>query len=71
MKAKEIRSMAEKDIQSKLVELQKELIKHNAQIATGTQVKNPGQIKQTKKIIAKLRTVLQEKNKGDKGKTNE
>ena len=71
MKTEEIRSMAEKDIQIKLIELHKELIKHNAQIATGTQVKNPGQIRQTKKTIAKLKTVLNEKIQGEKGKTNE
>ena len=71
MKAKEIRLMAEKDIQVKLADLHKELIKHNAQIATGTQVKNPGQIRQTKKTIAKLKTVLTEKTQGEKGKTNE
>lgn len=71
MKAKEIRAMSEADIQIKLAELGKELIKHNAQIATGTQVKSPGQIKQTKKAIARLNTVLLEKTSGVKGKTNE
>ena len=71
MKAKEIRPMTEQDIHTKLAELNKELIKHNAQVATGTQVKSPGQIKQTKKTIARLNTILNEKTRGVKGKTNE
>jgi len=71
MKAKEVRSMNEADIQSKMDELNKELIKHNAQIATGTQIKSPGQVRQTKKIIARLNTVLEEKRRGVQGKTNE
>jgi ribosomal protein L29 len=71
MRAKEIRLMSEKDIQVKLNDLHKELIKHNAQVATGTQVKNPGQISQTKKIIARLNTILNEKKQEVKGKTNE
>ena len=68
MKPKQIRPMSEEDIQSKIVELQKELLKHNAQIASGAQVKNPGQIKTTKKVIAKLKTILHEKKLGDKNK---
>jgi large subunit ribosomal protein L29 len=71
MKAKDIRPMTEADIHRKMEELQKELIKHNAQIATGTQVKSPGQIKQTKKTIARLHTILQEKKNGVTGNTNE
>lgn len=71
MKAKEIRTMTEKDVQQKMDELRKELIKHNAQISTGTQVKSPGQIRQTKKTIARLKTILQEKRQEVKGRTNE
>ncbi|MFQ5474644.1 MAG: 50S ribosomal protein L29 [Candidatus Nanoarchaeia archaeon] len=71
MKAKEIRSMHEKDIESRVRELRKELIKHNAQVATGTQVKSAGSIKQTKKTIARLMTILSEKRRGEKAQTNE
>ena len=50
MKIKEIEGMNEKQVQEKLDELRKELIKNNAQIATGTTPKSPGQVKKTKKI---------------------
>ena len=54
MKIKDLRSMSKED----LIELRKELIKHNAQIATGTTPKSPGQVKQTKKTIARILTIV-------------
>lgn len=62
MKIKDLKSIGKKDLETKLDELRKELIKVNAQIATGTVPKSPGQIKETKKTIAKILTVLKEKN---------
>ena len=62
MKTKELRNLSNKDLESKLEELKKELIKLNAQVATGTVPKSPGQIKQMKKTIAKILTIKQEKN---------
>jgi len=61
MKIKEIRNMTDKDLKTKLDELKKELIKVNAQVATGTVPKSPGQIKQIKKAIAKILTIQNEK----------
>ena len=58
LKIKEIESMGEKELKSKLEELKKELIKHNAQIATGTNPKSPGQVRVIKKTIARILTVL-------------
>jgi len=69
MKIKEIRSMSKEDLNSKLEELRKELIKVNAQIATGTTPKSPGQVKQIKKNIAKIVTVIHEKIKEVDSKT--
>jgi len=63
MKIKDIRSMSNEELKSKFIELRKELIKSNAQVATGTTPKSPGQIKQTKKIIAKILTLQKEKQK--------
>jgi len=54
MKAKQIKSMSKADVEAKLLELRKEKIKLNAQIASGTNIKNPGLVKQTKKSIARL-----------------
>ena len=50
--------MSREDLDSKLIELRKELIKHNAQIATGTTPKSPGQVREIKKTIAKILTIV-------------
>lgn len=61
MKTKELRSLNKEDLLSKLKELRKEMFKHNAQIATGTTPKSPGQIREIKKTIAKIITIVREK----------
>ncbi len=61
MKIKEIRAKNKEELDKKLEELNSELIKLNAQSATGTQLKSPGQIKQIKKTVARIKTVLKEK----------
>lgn len=61
MKIKEIRAMSKADLENKLKDLKKDLIKENAQVNTGTTPKNPGQIKQIKKTIAKIITILKQK----------
>ena len=58
MKQKDIKSMSKEKIESQLFELRKELIKLNTQVATGTTLKNPGQVKNIKKNIARLLTQL-------------
>ena len=63
MKSRDLKSMQKGELLGKLNELKKELIKHNAQIATGTTPKSPGQVKETKKTIAKILTIL---NQGGK-----
>ena len=61
LKIKEIESMSISELNSKLEELKKELIKQNAQIATGTNPKSPGQVKVIKKTVARILTVLKTK----------
>ena len=61
MKVKELRSMGKGDLNSKLQELRKEMIKHNAQISTGTTPKSPGQVREIKKTIAKILTIVHQK----------
>ena len=64
MKRKEVLSIESGEYESKLAEFRKELIKLNAQAGAGTSVKNPGHIKQTKKNIARMLTLMnQSKNK--------
>jgi len=62
MKAKEVRAMGKEDLTAKLEELRKELIKLNGQVSTGTTPKSPGQVKQVKKNIARILTILHEKD---------
>ena len=54
---KEIRAMSKEDLQKKLTDIKMELIKSNAQIATGTTPKSPGQIREYKKTIARILSV--------------
>ena len=61
MKFKELAAMSRTELEEKQKEMQMELIKANAQIATGTIPKNPGQVKQTKKAIAKIKQLLSQK----------
>jgi len=61
LKIKEIESMSTEELKIKLEELKKEMIKHNAQIATGTNPKSPGQVRVIKKTVARILTVLKTK----------
>lgn len=66
MKIKDLRQMPKEELLNKLRELKKEIIKNNAQIATGTTPKSPGQVRQSKKTVAKILTLLKEKEGGKK-----
>jgi large subunit ribosomal protein L29 len=61
--------MSKEDLNTKLEELKKELIKVNAQIATGTTPKSPGHVKQIKKNIARILTIIHKKPKEVDSKT--
>jgi large subunit ribosomal protein L29 len=61
MKAKELLTQTVEELQSKEAELRKELVKLRAQASTGTQQKNPTQIKATRKNIARLLTIIRQK----------
>ena len=63
MKAKEIRAMNDNELSARLVELKKELMKINAEVAVAT-TKNPGRLGQIKRTIAKIYTISNEKKGG-------
>ncbi len=63
MKFKEIKAMSDAQLRDKMLEVKKELIKSNAQVATGTTPKSPGQLKQMKKTIAKILTAMNQKER--------
>ena len=59
MKASEIRSMSAAELESKLVELKKDLFMLRMQHATN-QLDNPLQIAVVKKDIARIKTIIRE-----------
>ena len=60
MKATEIRKMSTADLEKKLAELKKDLFTLRMQHATN-QLENPLQIASVKKEIARVKTILREK----------
>ncbi len=63
MRVKELRAMHEPELDTKILELRKELMKTSSQIAIGTVPKNPGRIKEMKRTIAKILAIKHEKQK--------
>lgn len=61
MKIKDLNNLSEGELNDKLTEVRKELMKQNAQIATGTTPKSPGQVKELKRTIAKIKTIIKQK----------
>ena len=53
----ELRQMNKKQLEEKIAEAKKELLKINAKIATKVIPENPGSVKQVKKTIAKILTI--------------
>ncbi len=71
MKFKDLNSLRKGELKNRLEEAEKDIIKLNAQIATGTPPKNPHAKKNLKKIIARIKTVENQKMKiKTKTKTN-
>lgn len=60
MKANKIREMSSNELEQKLLELKGELFNLRFQMATG-QLENPMRVKDVKKSIARVKTILREK----------
>ena len=58
MKFKELKAMPAEELKTKLNDIRKDLIKDNAQVATGTIPKNPSRIRLAKKSIARIKMLL-------------
>ena len=58
---KDLRSLPAQELRKKLGESKKELLKFNVQSAMGTNAAQSGKVRQTKKSIARMLTLLQEK----------
>lgn len=68
VKKKDLRNMNREDLEKHLRDLKMDMIKAGSQVAAGTTPKNPYQIKQAKKTIARIYTFLKEKEKNQGGK---
>lgn len=62
MKAiQEFQSLNAVDLRKRLEEFKKELLKLNVQVASGANTANPGKLRQTKKNIARINALIQQK----------
>ncbi len=64
MKANEIRNYSTTDLLSRIEELKNELFNLRFQLATG-QLENTARIKQVKKDIARMKTIIRERELND------
>lgn len=64
IKARDLRKLNEKEINDKLKELKFEKMKIYGKMSTGSIPENPGQLKQIKKNISRIITILNEKKTG-------
>ncbi|MBS3139408.1 50S ribosomal protein L29 [Candidatus Woesearchaeota archaeon] len=58
---KDLKSLPQDGLKEKLGEFKKELLKLNVQVATGANASSPGKLKQTKKNIARILTLLNQR----------
>ena len=63
MKVKEVRQLAAAELDSRLLELKTELFNLRFQLATG-QLDNPLKIKSVRKDIARVKTIIRERELG-------
>lgn len=61
LKADEIREMSENEARERLNDLKKEIVEERGQIETGGFAEDPGRIKEMRRTIARIKTVLNEK----------
>jgi large subunit ribosomal protein L29 len=63
-KTAEIRELAAAEIKEKAAALRRDLAKEKAVIASGTRPENPGKIRSIRRDIARMLTILKEKETG-------
>jgi len=62
MDPQELRDMSEQELTNQMNDLQKELVKQRGQIEVGGFAESPGEIDDMRKNIARIKTVLNEKD---------
>ncbi|MBN2101423.1 MAG: 50S ribosomal protein L29 [Candidatus Aenigmarchaeota archaeon] len=66
LRKKEIKNMSEKDMEKNINEFKLELAKEKANIAIGATVTSPGRIREIRKTIARIETVLTQRRNTSK-----
>ncbi len=60
MKVKDLRKLSNEELNKKLIELQKELMRLNTQRAQGA-LEKPGNLRKVKRLIARIKTIINER----------
>lgn len=60
IRLKQLREMSKQDLQNKLIDLKKELMKIKSQISKGTLPENPGRTKEVRRTIARINQISKE-----------
>ncbi len=68
MKKAELKKLDKRQLDSKLNELRRDIMKLNAQRASGTPPENPGRIRAIRKTMARIITYSKQKDKEVKNK---
>jgi len=63
MDVKELRGLTEAELTEKEQQLKQEIFNFRFQLATG-RIENPMKIRQTKRDLARIKTILREKSRG-------
>lgn len=58
---KEFQNLSDEDLKKRLDEFKKELFKFRSQSSTGNNPESSGKLKQTKKNIARIKTILRDR----------
>ncbi len=66
LKAKDIRTMKDADLDKQLKDLRNDLLKQRAITATGGAPESPGRIRELRRTIARILTIQKEKAKEEK-----
>lgn len=69
MDVKDLQGMAEAELQEKERQLKQEVFNLRFQLATG-RIENPMKIRHTRRDLARVKTILQQKTTGSKGRTS-
>jgi large subunit ribosomal protein L29 len=63
LKAKDIRTMKDADLEKQLKDLRNDLLKQRAITATGGAPESPGRIRELRRTIARILTIQKEKSR--------